>query len=237
MTPITQDQFFSQLFQQGLSDPASKVYLPGIILSTSNPSLNPYTVSSLDLGSQSFGSGITVDVSLSNMSITGLANITVAAGAGGSLQLTGLNIALVSQFCKLSPPPPGVSSTIALNTRFTLSSQVAGSISGSFSVTLNAAALNAALMLSGNSLTDIVITLTSLAVSVPATVTVDPHITFDGGGGGLWATLFQNYLKQQSTIQSIVTQLNGVIGQNLEQLSTELTKILQNALQQQLGQA
>ena len=235
MNPITQDQFFSQLFQTGLSDPNSKVYLPGLILQSSNPSLNPYTVASIDLGNQDFGSGIQMDIKLANMAISNVANVSVAASNGGTVQLAGLNAVMLGQFCTLNPPPPNVGSVLSLTTDFTLSNPNAGTLNGSFSVTISAGAINSVFTVSGQNFDDITITFTSVTVSVPSSVTVNPTITFQGGGGGFWANLFQNYLKQESSIQMIVGQVNTVIGGNLAQLSSEITTLVQNALKQQLG--
>ena len=234
MNPITQDQFFSQLFQTGLSDPNSRIYLPGIILSSGNPSLNPYSVSSIDLGNQSIGSGISVDVLLTNLTVSGIPNVSVASSTGGSLQITGLNAASVAQFCVLNPPPPNVGLTIIVKTQFTLTAQGVGSLPGSFSMSISAATLNGTFAISGQNFTSIVITLNSLAVSVPSSAIVTPIVTFQNPSS-FWSNLFENYLKQPSTIQTITSHINTALTGQLPQLSTQLTQIIQNALQQQLG--
>lgn len=231
---MNQDQFFAQLFQMGLSDPNSKVYLPGIILSSSNPSLNPYTVASVDLGNQSF-QDFNVAVKLNNLAVSGIPNISVAAANGGNLQLAGLNATFLAQFCKLSPPPPNVGSLLSLITRFTLSSPGAGSVGGTFTMTLNAGAVSGAFTLSGQDFFTVVVKITSLAIAIPASVTVNPKIEFDGGQGGFWAKLFQNFLKEQSTIQMIAQKVNEAVVGQLPQLSAQLTQILQTSLKQQLG--
>lgn len=235
MSALTQDAFFTQVFESGLSNASSKLYLPGMIMATSNPSLNPYTIDSTDLGKQDFGMGITVDVKLQNLAIAGIPNISVAPGAGGNFVLTGLTTNFLAQFCTLNPPPSGVSSTLSITSRFTLSNPDAGSISGSFSVTISAAALGGQFVVSGADFTTIVITFRSLSASVPATVTVNPQITFDGGGGGFWANLFQKYLQKQSTIQSIVQQINAQVQGVMDQISTEITQIVRENLKKQVG--
>lgn len=237
MAVISQDQFFTGVFTTGLSDPNSKAYLPGIILSSTSPSLNPYQIAAVNLGEQSFGNGISLNVSLSNLVISNLANITISPTLGGSLQLNGLNIALTAQMGQLNPPPPGTGTALSLTCNFTLESEVAGTLTGNFSVTISAAALSAAFVLSGSSFSDITLTFSSLNASVPSTVTVNPVVNFDGGGGGFWATLFENYLKEESTIQSITGQINTKINTPslLQSLSAQISTIVQNNLKSQLG--
>jgi hypothetical protein len=234
MAAITQDSFFSQLFQTGLADPNSKVYLPQVLLQTSNPSLNPYTMSSLNLGSQNIG-GVQINVLLTNVVIGGIPNVTVAQNQGGVFTLVGLNATMTTQFGLLSPPPPGVATTLSFAADFTLSFP-GNQLTGSLSISISQAALTALMVISGDQLLNIVITLNSLVSAVPATAIITPVVTFNPASD-FWSTLFQNFLKKQSTVTTIVGQINQQISAPslLASLSSELTTVLQNAIQKQIG--
>lgn len=235
MAAINQDSFFSQLFQTGMADPNSKVYLPQMLLQTSNPSLNPYTMGTLNLGQQNIG-GVDINVLLTNVVIGGIPNITVAQSLGGSFVLQGLNATMTTQFGVMSPPPPGVASSLTFAANFTLSF-TGNQLTGSLSITISPAALTALLLISGSQLLDMVLTINSLNSSVPATAVVNPTVTFDGGSGGFWSTLFQNFLKKPSTITMIVGQVNQQINSagTRANLSSSLTTVFQNAIQKQIG--
>lgn len=238
MSTIAQDQFFGQVFQAGLSDPASQVYLPGLLLGSTNPSLNPYTVAELDLGNQSFGSGIDLAVTLTQVSIAGIPNVSVAPAHGGSLSLADLTVTLMAQCCVLDPPPAGVGTTLVMSCQFSLYNATPApgtTLTGTFSVELNQAALSGVVVLSGTSFSDLALTVTALTASVPTTATLTPTITFTGGGGGFWATLLENYLQEPSTVQTIVGQLNTAVESALPSLSDSLTTLVRSALQQQVG--
>jgi hypothetical protein len=235
MAAINQDQFFSQLFQSGMSDPNSKVYLPQIIMGTTNPGLNPYTMDKLDLGSQNVG-GVQLNILLTNIAIAGIPNVSVAPASGGSFTLKGLNAAIVAQFCKLSTPPPGVGTTLSLSSNFQLSF-TGNQLTGTLTVLIDQATLNAQMIISGDQLENIVTTVTSINSAVPSTATISPTITFDGGGGGFWSQLFQNFLKKPSTITAIVGKINEQLNSQsvINSLSSELTTLFQNAIRQQLN--
>lgn len=235
MAAINQDSFFSQLFQTGMTDPNSKVYLPQIIMGTTNPSLNPYTMDKLDLGTQNVG-GVELDILLTNIAIAGIPNVSVSPKDGGSIVLTGLNVALIAQFCKLNPPPTGIGSTLSLSSNFQLSF-TGNQLTGSLVVLIDQATLNAQMVISGDQLINIITTVSSVNAAVPSTATITPTITFDGGQGGFWSQLFQNFLKKPDTITAIVGKINEQLNTQsvIASLSTELTTVFQNAIRQQLN--
>ena len=236
MATINQDIFFSKLFQTGMTDPNSKVYLPKILLDTQSPSLNPYTMDRLDLGKQTIG-GVEIDVLLTGIVINGIPNVSVRPEDGGSFALTGLNAAITAQFCKLLPPPPGVTPTLALSSNFTLA-YPGNQLTGTLSLLIDQAALNAQMVLSGgDQLINIITTVMSLQALVPATATISPTITFDGGEGDFWATLFKKFIKKPTTISAIVARINDELNAQgtKDSLSSELSTIFQNAIRQQLN--
>jgi hypothetical protein len=235
MAIINQDTFFSKLFETGMTDSNSKVYLPQILLDTKSPSLNPYTMATLDLGTQNIG-GVDIDVLLTNIVINGIPNVSVRPQDGGSFMLTGLNAAIIAQFSKLSPPPPGVTPTLALSGNFTLAFP-GNQLTGKLSLLIDQAALNAKMVLSGDQLINIITTVVSLQASVPVTATISPTITFDSGGGDFWATLFKKFIKKPSTIDAIVGRINDELNtqSTISSLSSELSTIFQNAIRQQLN--
>lgn len=234
MTAISQDAFFSKLFETGMSDPNSKVYIPKILMETTDPSLNPYKMSSLDLGKQSI-MGVELNVELTDLAISGIPNITTSTTLGGHFTLTDLDVDFLAQFCKLNPPPKGVDTKLVFASKFTISFP-GNSLKGSLTVDFNESALGGKLTISGNQLEDIVLTINSLEASVPQTITVNPVIKFDESGGAFWAKAFEGFLKKISTINMIVSQINDALNTTNEkkQLSTELSAILQKAIKEQL---
>lgn len=235
MAAINQDLFFSKLFQAGMSDPDSRIYLPKILTDTQNPSLNPYTMATLDLGKQTLG-GVPIDILLTNLVIEGIPNVSVKAQDGGSFAFTGLNAAIVGQFCRLSPPPPNVNPKLAMSAKFTLSF-TGNQLTGNLIITIDQASLDANMLLSGDQLINIVTTVNSLKAGVPDTATITPKVTFDGGGGDFWATLFSNFIKKKSTVDAIVSRVNDELNSQSirDSLSSELSTIFQNAIRQQLN--
>lgn len=234
MTAINQDVFFSQLFETGMSDPNSKVYIPKILLETTNPSLNPYTMSSMDLGKQDI-MGIKLDIKLTDLTISGIPNVTTSTPNGGHFTLTGLDVDFLAQFCKLNPPPNGVGNTLIFACDFTLSF-TGNSLTGSLIVAFNQAALGGTLTISGDQLENIELTINSLTSSVPSTIVVNPIIKFDESGGAFWAKAFEGFLKKITTINMIVSKVNDALNTTSEknQLSKELSTILQKSIKEQL---
>jgi len=235
MAVVNQDIFFSKLFQTGMSDPNSRIYLPKILTDTQNPSLNPYTMDRLDLGQQTIGV-IPINVLLTNISIKGIPSVSVNAQEGGSFVFTGLNTAIIAQFCTLSPPPPNVNPILALSADFALSF-TGNQLTGTLEVTIDKAALNAQMLLSGDQLINIITTINSLQASVPDTAAITPKVTFDSGGGEFWPTAFSKFIKKKTTIDAIVAKVNDELNSTgtKDNLSRELTTIFQNAIRQQLN--
>lgn len=235
MAAVDQDIFFSKLFQTGMSDPNSRIYLPKILTDTQSPSLNPYTMATLDLGAQTIG-GVPINVLLTNIVIGGIPNVSVNPQDGGAFTLTGLNADIVGQFCRLSPPPPNVNDKLVLSADFNLSF-TGNQLTGNLVQTIGKASLNAKMLLSGDQLINIVTTVASLQAGVPNTATITPKVTFDSGGGDFWPTLFSNFIKKKTTVDAIVAKVNDELNSQSikDSLSSELTTIFQNAIRQQLN--
>lgn len=237
MVVIDQDTFFSKLFATGLSNPNSKAYIPGILANTKNPSLNPYKLDSLDVGKQSF-EGITFDLSLSNLTISGIPNVTVNPALGGSFKMTDLTIDLQAELGKLASPPPGAK-TLIFASDFSAKLIGAGSdtLPGSLSVTISEAALIAEVVISGNQLVNIVTTINSMSAAVPSTAVVTPKVTLSGSGSAFFEKLFEDFLQKPSTVQMILGQVNDQIKKASvrDSIGKEVTTLLQNALKEQLG--
>jgi len=232
---IEQDAFFSKLFQTGMTDPNSKVYLPQILLGTSSPSLNPYTMETLDLGDYILG-GVSIDILLTNIIISGIPNVSVLPQDGGSFTLSGLNASINAQFCKLLPPPAGVADILSLSSNFKLSF-TDNQLTGKLTLLISQAGLTANMVISGDQLINITTTIVSLHASVPGSATITPSITFDAGGGDFWANVFTRYIKKPSTIETIVEKINNELNSAsvISSLSSELTTIFRNAIKQQLN--
>jgi hypothetical protein len=60
-----------------LTTPGSDFYLSTLLGSSTNPKLEPYQTSSLDLGSQSLPVG-SIDITLTDVSIAGISNCQIA---------------------------------------------------------------------------------------------------------------------------------------------------------------
>jgi hypothetical protein len=236
MAITDQDTFFSKLFETGMTDPKSKVYLPQILLDTKSPSLNPYTMDMLDLGTQKVAQ-VDIAVMLTGITINGIPNVSVSRQQGGSFALDGMNAAITAQFGKLQPPPPGVTNSLVLNSSFSLSFP-GNQLTGKLELSIGQASLTAQIVLSGDQLINISTSIISLQTAIPVSATIIPDIKFDGGDDKyvFWKNFFANFIKKQTTIDTIVTRINGEINaENVrDTLGSELGEIFRNAIRQQL---
>lgn len=233
-TAVNQDTFFTNLFQTGMTDPNSKAYLPTMIMDTTNPSLNPYTKDLLDLGRQNV-KGMFLNIKLTNLKIEGIPNISISSNQGGEFKLAGLDITFGAQFCKLSPSPENIGNKLTFSSDFELSFP-GNSLLGSFSTDINQGFLDGTMTISGNQLESIVTTIKTIEVGIPSSATVTPTVTFDQPSD-FWSSFLEGYLKKDSTVQMMLGKINEQIQteSEMEQLSQELTTILQNVIKKQLN--
>lgn len=234
MTALNQDDFFTRVFEQGLSDPDSKLYLPGMIMASTNPPLNPYVVKKLDLGNQTLGPGFTMDVLLTNLNVLGLANVSINPAQQGSFVLSGLLTNFCAQLGKLNPPPTGVAAEFEMDADFTLSDGTGDSSSGTLTIKLDQVSISGQFTIGGEDLGDINMQLNNLSVAVPDDVTISVTVHFSSGASG-FNTMMERFLEQVSVIRGLLSGVNKKVNDSLPQISSSLSQIVQADLKQQLG--
>jgi hypothetical protein len=220
--------FFVQLASQGLASPASALYLPALILGAENPVLEPYAAGSVDLGEQTIpGLGVQVDVQLQDVEVAGLANVQLAPPG---LQVQEGACTFTAQF-PAPQPPQGVPSALQLSGGFQVTNSAAGTLTGTFTLTLPQSSLSGTCQVGGTSAADVWVGFSALALQAPTgsvpTVTVQST-----GTPAFWLNLIQNLLEQPSVAQQALTAVNAQLAANLGEVGTSLTGALQSALPQ-----
>ena len=101
-----------------LTTPATDFYLPKMLAKSKDPSLEPYTTSSIDLGSQNI-MGLNMKLALKNVGITGITNVQIKKiGGKPDIQVVGEQVTFTAVRPNTEAPPPGVPTVITFNSDF-----------------------------------------------------------------------------------------------------------------------
>ena len=101
-----------------LTIPATDFYLPKLLAQSTDPNLEPYTSSSIDLGSHSV-MGMNMAFSLKDATITGITNVQIKKNGGKpDIQIAGNQVTFTATRPNTEAPPAGVPTEITINSGF-----------------------------------------------------------------------------------------------------------------------
>ena len=230
MSTLTEDKFFTQLFQQGLNDSNGDFYLPKLIEGASNPKLEPYSAGSADLGDLPV-LDTTIHVTLSGITVAGLSNLQIPADG---LSITNLNVTFTADFSKIDPPPSGSSQYIVVHADFKATNPDAGTLLGSFTLTIKASTLAGDFDIEGQDLTVIETAFSSLSVSAPTTSdNVTASVSIDNGGT-FWNSYLSDMMEKSEVVKAVLDNVNQNVKDNLTKISTSISNTLQSIVRSKL---
>lgn len=153
-----------------LTTPASDFYLSKLIGQSISPRLEPLQAGDIDLGSQRI-LGTRLDMSLRNVSLSGLSSIQIArSGAQTEITVEGNRVSFTALHPNTEAPPPGISPMLTLRGDF-IASMAGTPLSGQFEVTLADLAVQGTFRVScsDGQVSGVTVSFESLNLNLPAT--------------------------------------------------------------------
>ena len=236
MSGLSQDPFFSRLFQTGMDDSSSGFYLPKLLLSSDDPELDPYTVAKLALGTISVKGPpeVSLDVTLTDFSLAGLSNARLPADG---VTLTDLNVVFQVDFSQITPPPSGSSAEIEVQTGFSATNEEAGTLTGNLTLAIKSSSLKGAFAIGGNDLTVMTVRFRHLTLEIPPTEgNVNACVKIDNGGT-FWDTYLATAMEKASVLNTITKTLNEYLEGDLDKIGDGISGAIQKVVKQKLGSA
>jgi hypothetical protein len=222
--PNPADLYFFDRIRVALNNPASDWYLPKVLCSNDNPSLEPYTIPRIDIGSQNI-SGLTWEPNtLSNVVLNGIANNVLPAA---NIQLKSGVVYLTTLQGQLNPPPsfscsngPIPAPPLKLTGSFSLQPPMMDAITGSFVVNVANSSLYIDAVAAGEDLDHLVITVQQLQLKAAVS---DISVTFTFPPGSGLDGMVTQIANSSSVKTSLLEKINSELASNLGTISSSVT--------------
>jgi hypothetical protein len=214
--PNAADLYIFDRIRFSLNDSTGQWYLPKIVTSVKNPTLEPLNIASISLPDQPLEQfGITLSkIQLQNIVVTGLSNIL--APVNQLIFQPNADLSATVNLSALPTPPPPLTATSSFSFFPTGADQT---FTGSLVIKVNKSQLSFATSLGGNDVSSLTMTLSSAKISA-RTADITVVLTLDS----FFTDMINNsVLNQDSLKQTILDKLNGEITNNLKAISQQIT--------------
>lgn len=233
--PNPADLYFFDRIRVSLDNPSSDWYLPRVLCSSGSPSLEPYAISSINIGSQNIA-GLTWDPNtLSGVVLNGISNNILPSG---NMQLKNGVMYLDTLQGQLNPPPsfPCSKGTIpapplTLTGSFSLQPPMMDAITGSFVVRVTNSSLHIEASATGDNLDHLVITVQKMQLQAN-TSNIGITFTFPPGSG--LDGMVTQIANSSSVKTSILEKINTELGNNLGSISSSVTSAAKSGIASRL---
>ncbi|WP_372394267.1 hypothetical protein ABMY26_04310 [Azospirillum sp. HJ39] len=242
------DGYLLERLHTALVTEGEAYYLPKDILFFSSPVLEPYTIQSISLPSQTVGQVPINDISLTSVTISGTSNATIQPGA---MSLNGNTITATVSFGILDPGPtvtgmvggqtetltvPSPPITIGGSFAFT-PGQSPNPVTGNITVTVQQALATLVFTFSGTDYSDLQVDISALTLALPTSQDATSYVSFsvdltDDSG---MDSLIDSALNTDTVIGDLLSQLQSTISSDLPAIGTSISSSLQSLIAQQLN--
>ena len=215
------DLYLFDRIRYSLNNPSSQWYVKTLLESYKNPPLNPFKPQNLNIGSFEILAGFTLnDVTLSNIVVTGFPNATVPADQMLLIPPT-LHIQVL-----LGSLGTGTTATADFSAKYT-----GGTLKFGITVVVKSVQLNSVVTPSGDQASELVITFNSLQYKIPTVSAMQITISDKTGLG----PAVEKVLNTTDVQDKIVAAANSQIKAHLTDINNEVTSLIKEMLNQQLG--
>jgi hypothetical protein len=230
------DQYLVDRASYALNTQGSGWYVPQLVTSISNPQLEPLQVASIQLPDITIAAlGVTATaVSLSQVTITGLSNLLTPAA---QMVFKPNSLSFVATLGMLNPPPQfsGQARQVPapptrVNGNFTMTIMDTA-IAGTMAITLQQPSLSVTANSEGDSLDNMTISFSSLAISLPDLANLVIAVQLDSAFTGM----INEALKNNSIRAQILQAVNGALGSNLGVIGGAVTGQVKQLIQSRLS--
>lgn len=220
-----------------LTTPESDFYLSKMLAKSTNPSLEPFKATNLDVASLSFF-GQTIDIKLQDFSIAGLTNIQIEKENGQpKIEINGDVVTFIATFPNTEAPPVGVPRKLTAQGNLLI---IAGGDSSPLvpiAITVSSGQLKGTFSATGdsNQPNSVNITFTKLDIT---TETTPSNIVVDLSQlNSMFKPQVEEILTKSSTLQNLVQELNRQVNTPsvLVAVSSAGTQAAQETLQSLIG--
>lgn len=206
---------FSQLLIIYLTTPPSDFYLSKIVRSSSNPTLEPFTASELSLGSQSV-LGVSMALSLQNISIQGLSNVQIKKNNGKPvITVNGNDVNFVAEMPNTEAPPDNVPNQLTISAGLLVVPDGTPSFKGGLYITIKSSELtgNFTATSSDGTAGQVQVNYTSLAIGAVADKSnITITLTLDSADSQM-SPFISSILNQNAILSRIVSGVADALNQ------------------------
>lgn len=224
----------AQLLILYLTTPQTDFYLSKIIKKSKDPTLEPYDITQLNVGSPSI-LGQPIDIAFKSVNIQGLSNIQIAKKDGKpDIQVAGDVVTFHAVRPNTEAPPAGVPTALTVNAQLELTANQQPSPLVPVVVTIDHGKLNGVFSATGDAAKADSVEITFTSASVTARESPD-NIHFDlSHFESFLRPQVESYLKQKSTLKTLVDKMNAELAKPsvLASLSKSGTEAARGALKQ-----
>jgi hypothetical protein len=225
---------FAQLLILYLTTPSSDFYLSKLVKNATNPTIEPFSTSNIDLGSQTI-LGVTMALSLQNVVIQGLSSVQVAI-QGGQPEVTvnGNDVHFVAQTPNTQAPPPGIPSQLTLTGVLLVVPSGTPQFSGNLTVTNQATTVTGDFTATSQDGTAQTVNISFSSITLGAAATTS-NMSIQLKMDNPLSSFINSLLNQPPILQKIVSAVEGEVSQAsvLSALSAYATQAARSALGQQ----
>jgi hypothetical protein len=217
-----------------LTMPESDFYLSKMLAKSTNPSLEPFQATNVDVASLSFF-GQTIDIKLQDFSIAGLTNIQIEQESGKpKIEINGDTVTFVATLPNTEAPPVGVPTKLTAQGNLLIVAGGEASPLVPITITVNSGQLKGSFSATGDPSqpNSVNITFTKLDITTEAT---SSNIVVDLSQlNSMFKPQVEELLKKSPTLQNLVQELNRQVNDApssvLASVSSAATQAAQQAL-------
>jgi hypothetical protein len=227
------DLYILARVKASLNNPTSNYYLPMLLMKNSSPQLEPYPVSSIDLGDQNIKGLPWGPNTFSSIVIRGLSN-NIALPENVLLKDPDLTITTIQG--RLTAPPAGIPSPpLVIAGNFSLTPKGMRAITGNFNVNVAESNLKIVCTASGDRVEMLAVRFSQLQLLVDTTQ-INIQLNFPGDSGPL-ASLANQVVQTSSVKSGIVSKINDTLSSSatLQSFSNQITQGLKDMIIAQMG--
>lgn len=222
---------FNQLLIVFLTTPSSNFYLSKLILGSTNPTLEPFNISEIDLGKQNI-LGTNIAIALTKLHVTGISNIQVEKKGGKPvITINGNDVTFVAQTPNTEAPPKNIPKEIILKSDLNITSDGVPPIVGSITIQVKTSTITGDFTATSSDGTPKTVNVDFTKLGLSATSNNDNiaiKINLNSPFSSFITSIFNQSVIQQKIISAIGSQINQ--SSVLKAISKYSTEAARNAL-------
>lgn len=219
---------FNQLLIAYLTTPSSDFYLSKLILGSTNPTLEPFKASKVDLGNQNI-LGTEIAITLTNLDVVGISNVQVEKkDAKPVITISGNDVTFIAQTPNTEAPPKNIPKEITLTSDLNLISNGVPPIVGTITIQIKTSTITGSFVATSSDGTPQTVNVDFTKLGLSATSdnqNIAININVNSPLSSFINSVFSQAIIQQKIITAIGSQINQPpVLQAISKYSTEAAR-------------